>query len=139
MDPQRDISQYVATAAAHGLTIERVIETHFHADFLSGHLELKEATGATISYGSVGAIRPTRCHPNTPAGRPPGDVPKRLDAFEAAVKAAGGKLKDVYLVTGEWGRLPRRPRSHRPAACAIASLHGSPGIARLVWELPAPL
>jgi len=54
VDPQRDISQYVATAAAHGLTIERVIETHFHADFLSGHLELKEATGATISYGSVG-------------------------------------------------------------------------------------
>ena len=31
VDPQRDISQYVADAAEHGLTIERVIETHFHA------------------------------------------------------------------------------------------------------------
>ena len=51
VDPQRDVSQYLADAAAHGLTIERVIETHFHADFLSGHLELADATGATISFG----------------------------------------------------------------------------------------
>jgi len=53
VDPQRDISQYLADAQAAGLTIERVIETHFHADFLSGHLELQGATGAVISYGSV--------------------------------------------------------------------------------------
>lgn len=53
VDPQRDISAYVDDAAARGLCIERVIETHFHADFLSGHLELAEATGAVISYGSV--------------------------------------------------------------------------------------
>lgn len=53
VDPQRDISQYVADAAEAGLRIERVIETHFHADFLSGHLELAEATGAVISYGSA--------------------------------------------------------------------------------------
>jgi len=51
VDPQRDVSQYLADAATHGLTIERVIETHFHADFLSGHLELADATGATISFG----------------------------------------------------------------------------------------
>lgn len=53
VDPQRDVSEYVADAAAKGLTIERVLETHFHADFLSGHLELAEATGATISYGEA--------------------------------------------------------------------------------------
>ncbi len=53
IDPQRDISGYVADAEAHGLTIERVLETHFHADFLSGHLELAAATGAVISYGDV--------------------------------------------------------------------------------------
>jgi hydroxyacylglutathione hydrolase len=53
VDPQRDISEYLADAAAHGLHIERVLETHFHADFLSGHLELAEATGAAISYGDV--------------------------------------------------------------------------------------
>lgn len=53
VDPQRDISQYLIDAEAHGLKIERIIETHFHADFLSGHLELAEATGALISYGDV--------------------------------------------------------------------------------------
>jgi glyoxylase-like metal-dependent hydrolase (beta-lactamase superfamily II)/rhodanese-related sulfurtransferase len=53
VDPQRDVSDYLADAAAHGLTIERVLETHFHADFLSGHLELAAATGAVISYGDA--------------------------------------------------------------------------------------
>jgi glyoxylase-like metal-dependent hydrolase (beta-lactamase superfamily II)/rhodanese-related sulfurtransferase len=51
VDPQRDIGGYLDDAAANGLTIERVIETHFHADFLSGHLELAQATGAAVSYG----------------------------------------------------------------------------------------
>jgi glyoxylase-like metal-dependent hydrolase (beta-lactamase superfamily II)/rhodanese-related sulfurtransferase len=51
VDPQRDIGVYLADAAAHGLRIERVMETHFHADFVSGHLELARATGATVSYG----------------------------------------------------------------------------------------
>ena len=53
VDPQREIAEYLADAAEYGLTIERVIETHFHADFLSGHLELAKATGAAIGYGSV--------------------------------------------------------------------------------------
>ncbi len=53
VDPQRDVSQYIDDAAASGLVIERVIETHVHADFLSGHLELAERTGATISYGEA--------------------------------------------------------------------------------------
>ncbi len=53
IDPQRDVSEYLADAAEWGLTIEFVIETHFHADFLSGHLELAEATGAKIVYSSV--------------------------------------------------------------------------------------
>jgi len=53
VDPQRDISQYLSDAEAAGLTIEMVIETHFHADFLSGHLELAATTGAEICYSSV--------------------------------------------------------------------------------------
>ena len=53
VDPQRDVSAYLDDASRHGLTIEMVIETHFHADFLSGHLELAEATGAQIVYSSV--------------------------------------------------------------------------------------
>ena len=51
VDPQRDVSQYLTDAEAQGLRIERVIETHFHADFLSGHLELAAATGAAVSFG----------------------------------------------------------------------------------------
>ena len=51
VDPRRDVSTYRVDAAAAGLRIERVIETHCHADFLSGHLELA-AAGAVISYGS---------------------------------------------------------------------------------------
>ena len=54
VDPQRDVEQYVADAAEHDLKIERVIETHFHADFLSGHLELAEQQGAVISFGAAG-------------------------------------------------------------------------------------
>jgi len=53
IDPQRDVSEYITDAKELGLTIELVIETHFHADFLSGHLELAEATGAKIVYSSV--------------------------------------------------------------------------------------
>ena len=52
VDPQRDIQQYLDRAAELGLTITHVLETHFHADFLSGHLELAKATGAEICYGS---------------------------------------------------------------------------------------
>ncbi len=52
VDPRRDVSPYLASAAEHGLAIELVIETHFHADFLSGHLEIADATGAAIAYGS---------------------------------------------------------------------------------------
>ena len=53
VDPQRDIAQYLADVDAHGLHVERVIETHVHADFLSGHLELAARTGAVISYGAA--------------------------------------------------------------------------------------
>ncbi len=51
VDPRRDVGIYLEQAAAEGLTIERVIETHLHADFLSGHLELASRTGAAIAYG----------------------------------------------------------------------------------------
>ena len=52
VDPRRDIGQYVDSAKEHSVTIELVIETHFHADFLSGHLELAQATGAQIGLGA---------------------------------------------------------------------------------------
>jgi len=51
VDPQRDIGQYLADASQRGLTIRHVFLTHFHADFVAGHLELAAQTGATIRLG----------------------------------------------------------------------------------------
>lgn len=48
VDPQRDIDQYLEDAKAKGLTIKYVILTHFHADFLAGHIELRDRAGAEI-------------------------------------------------------------------------------------------
>lgn len=51
VDPRRDVEEYLAEAEARGLAIRYVIETHLHADFVSGHRELAERTGATIVFG----------------------------------------------------------------------------------------
>jgi len=52
VDPQRDIQQYVADAAKLGMQVRHVFLTHFHADFVAGHLELRDQCGATIHLGS---------------------------------------------------------------------------------------
>ncbi len=51
VDPQRDVQQYLDEAEANGQRIKYIIETHSHADFVSGHLELAGKTGAEIIYG----------------------------------------------------------------------------------------
>jgi glyoxylase-like metal-dependent hydrolase (beta-lactamase superfamily II)/rhodanese-related sulfurtransferase len=51
VDPQRDIEQYLADAAAGGFQIKHVFLTHFHADFLAGHIELRNRAGASIYLG----------------------------------------------------------------------------------------
>jgi len=52
VDPQRDIERYLEFAAEHGLQIKHVILTHLHADFVAGHLELRDRVGATIYLGA---------------------------------------------------------------------------------------
>ncbi|MEU5714661.1 rhodanese-like domain-containing protein [Streptomyces sp. NPDC020403] len=52
VDPRRDVSEYLADARARGFTVVGVINTHFHADFVAGHLEMADATGAWIGYGT---------------------------------------------------------------------------------------
>jgi glyoxylase-like metal-dependent hydrolase (beta-lactamase superfamily II)/rhodanese-related sulfurtransferase len=52
IDPRRDVDEYLGEAQARGLTIDHIFLTHFHADFASGHLELKKRTGASIYLGS---------------------------------------------------------------------------------------
>ena len=61
VDPQRDVDQYIAEAEANNLKINYVIETHLHADFVSGHRELALRTGAEIIFGEkAGATFPHR-------------------------------------------------------------------------------
>jgi hydroxyacylglutathione hydrolase len=52
VDPQRDTDQYIAFAAEHRLKIKHVFLTHLHADFVAGHLELRDRVGATIYLGA---------------------------------------------------------------------------------------
>ena len=52
VDPQRDVQQYLDEATANGQSIKYIIETHSHADFVSGHIELAAQTGGRIVYGS---------------------------------------------------------------------------------------
>ena len=52
VDPQRDVDLYLAAAQEHGLKIRHIFETHLHADFVSGHVELARRTGATIYIGA---------------------------------------------------------------------------------------
>ena len=59
VDPQRDVEIYLEAADKHGLKITHIFETHLHADFVSGHIELAERTGARIHIGAkAGATFP---------------------------------------------------------------------------------
>ena len=53
VDPQRDTDQYIAFAAEHALKIKHVFLTHLHADFVAGHLELRDRVGAKIYLGAA--------------------------------------------------------------------------------------
>ena len=57
VDPQRDVDEYLAEAAAQGFQIKYVIETHLHADFVSGHQEIAARTGAEIVFGEKAGVQ----------------------------------------------------------------------------------
>jgi glyoxylase-like metal-dependent hydrolase (beta-lactamase superfamily II)/rhodanese-related sulfurtransferase len=56
VDPRRDVDEYLTDAAAEGLRIELVLLTHVHADFIPGHTELAQRTGADIAMGEVSPV-----------------------------------------------------------------------------------
>ena len=56
VDPQRDVDEYLAEASAQGLQVKYVIETHLHADFVSGHQEIAARTGAQIVFGAQAGV-----------------------------------------------------------------------------------
>jgi glyoxylase-like metal-dependent hydrolase (beta-lactamase superfamily II)/rhodanese-related sulfurtransferase len=117
VDPQRDISQYLADAERHGLQIERIFETHFHADFVSGHLELADATGAVVTYGE-GAVADFPIEPfgdghSLALGEvvievraTPGHTPESISlvVYEHAADEPWGVLTGDTLFIGDVGR-----------------------------------
>ena len=75
VDPQRDTDQYIAFAAEHALKIKHVFLTHLHADFVAGHLELRDRVGATIYLGAAAkaayAFTPFAMATSSNLARPP--------------------------------------------------------------------
>jgi len=57
VDPLRDTASYIQRAQDSGAVIKYILETHFHADFVSGHLDLSRQTGAEIIRQKIHAVR----------------------------------------------------------------------------------
>ena len=141
VDPSRDIEMYLAEARANGLTIRWVLETHLHADFVSGHRELAQATGATIGIGArAGAAYAHRALEEGDEIRAgdvvlraletPGHTPEHLSylVFEhAGDQTPWGVLTGDTLFVGDVGRVDilssRLPVSEL-AGLMYDSLHG---------------
>jgi hydroxyacylglutathione hydrolase len=91
IDPERDISRYLDMAMQMGLRITHILETHLHADFISGHLDLAEATGARIY-----APRNGNCaFPHVPIGE--GDEIQLEDIRFSVIETAGHTPKHICL------------------------------------------
>lgn len=96
IDPLRDIDAYLDLAKKHNVTIKYIFETHFHADFVSGHLELSKATGAPIVYGPL-------AHPNFDfIAAKDGDIFRIGNATIKAIHTPGHTLESTcYLLSDE--------------------------------------
>src|SRR6202163_114024 len=100
VDPQRDVGIYLEEAAKHGFSILYVIETHLHADFVSGHQELATRTGAKIYIG--------------PNGRATGSHTEVHEGFELRVgnmrikvlETPGHTPESICLVVTDEGKSP---------------------------------
>lgn len=80
VDPLRETSSYIEKAAERGAKIKYILETHFHADFVSGHLDLAKKTGATIVYG--------------PSAKPEFDIHEATDG--EILELGGVKIKVLH-------------------------------------------
>jgi glyoxylase-like metal-dependent hydrolase (beta-lactamase superfamily II)/rhodanese-related sulfurtransferase len=146
VDPRRDTEEILAVAAEDELAIELVAETHFHADFLSGHLELAAATGAPIGIGEAGTTdfpsRPLADGEVIDLGRvqvevlaTPGHTPESISLVVRPDAGADpvAVLTGDTLFIGDVGRPDLLVAAGRTASEMGALLHGS---LRRLLELP---
>lgn len=95
VDPQRDVEQYIDEAKAQGFAIKYIIETHLHADFVSGHRELAARTGAEIAFGyRAGASFPHRAVHD-------GDVLKVGDVTLTILETPGHTPESISIVVAD--------------------------------------
>jgi len=119
VDPQRDIDRYLALAAERNLRIEHVFLTHLHADFVAGHLELRDRVGARIYLGAKAkaeyAFTPLADGDEVPLGavvlralETPGHTPESISilVFDTAKESAtpAAVLTGDTLFVGDVGR-----------------------------------
>jgi glyoxylase-like metal-dependent hydrolase (beta-lactamase superfamily II)/rhodanese-related sulfurtransferase len=103
VDPQRDVDQYLAFAAEHGLRIRHVFLTHFHADFVAGHLELRDRAGVTIYLGA----RAKAEYPFTPLGD--GDVVEFGQVKLTALETPGHTAESISILVHDLERSASEP------------------------------
>ncbi len=113
IDPQRDTDQYIAFAAEHGLKIKHVFLTHLHADFVAGHLELRDRVGAQIYLGAAAkaayAFTPLHDNDIVELGRvrlkimeTPGHTPESISIIVYDLNAANALDEQPYaILTGD--------------------------------------
>jgi glyoxylase-like metal-dependent hydrolase (beta-lactamase superfamily II)/rhodanese-related sulfurtransferase len=101
VDPQRDVDQYLDAAKALGVTIRYVLETHLHADFVSGHRELAERSGAEIVFGAkANAAFPHRAVQD-------GDVLRIGNVELRAIETPGHTPESISWLVSEKGQPPK--------------------------------
>jgi glyoxylase-like metal-dependent hydrolase (beta-lactamase superfamily II) len=105
VDPQRDVDQYLNDARREGLEIRHVILTHFHADFVAGHLELRSRTGAQIYLGR----RARAEYPFTPLAD--GDALTFGAARLVALETPGHSPESISIVVYDLAASDRAPRA----------------------------
>ena len=99
IDPLREVGPYMDRAEKDGVKIKYILETHFHADFVSGHLDLAAKTGATIVYGPTANTK-FDCHVATD-----GEVLKVGDAEIHVLHTPGHTMESTtYLLKDESGK-----------------------------------
>lgn len=112
VDPQRDTDQYISFAAEHGLTIKHVFLTHLHADFIAGHLELRDRVGSTIHLGAAAkagySFTPAHDGDAIEFGRvrlkileTPGHTPDSISILVYDLAAENGDTQPYAVLTGD--------------------------------------